>query len=419
MKNIKAKKIDKKTRDNYMGRIYFPNSYYNSLDFIYKYITEVIIKEVAEVPKSFFKKYFTGLEDHRFSMKKSVETNSLYNNIYPMVGILVNQDFSGAGPRTQMSSAKFFNIMSSEETMPTIFHENNISIQISSNIYKYNATINAKFDSSFSASNFVSRIYNNIHINKHYYPSYSDLRYRIDKRIYMAIRELYRSEYENDESFLRFINRNATFRIIREFDKATGNIDYFLLLPIRPLILIQTPSQSDSNNNGLRESIVSINIDIEIELPGSLYFSAPMPLLRKMNFHFYDSVIFDDKDDPIIKNEQKEIEKDKKLLNYISDEETISVVTMPKIDVERIKNIHKKELRYETTLSISERSDLLIIEDPSILTMFKNSPETFIKIFDADGLDIVAKNIKFYDDCIELTIDGYIEDTIVLIQIYN
>lgn len=417
--------INEKIYDNIMGSFTFPNTYYNSLDFIYKYVKEVVIKDACGVSKNFFNRIFTGIEDHRFAREESIKKNSLYNPMYPKLGILVNQDFSGAGYRTKMASAQLLHIMPTELTMPTIFHEHNMSIQISSNIYKYNVTLVCKFDTPFSASNFVSRLYNRIHINKHFYPSYSELRYRIDDRIYKCIRAMYKAEYANDEEFLAFMNRHTNKRIIREFDQATGNVSYFLLLNVRPLLLVQTPSQSDDNGMSNRESSVSINIDMEIELPGSIYFNAPMPILKQIEVDIYNDIIVDDDKEPVIIKEKKEQEKDRKHIGQlIRTEDSLStvdnkLVTMPKVDRERIEDVHKKELKYSTTLSISEKTDVLIIDDKNIINHLTNTKNNIIKIFDDEGIEIVPIEVKLFEDSIEVIIDDVVEDTIVLIDIYG
>lgn len=421
MKNKNIIKADTELLDELVGSYSFSNTYYNSLDFIYKYIKEVILRDIFGVKKNFFKKYITSIEDHRYARENSVDTGSLYNTIYPMAAILVNQDFSGAGPRNKMSSANLLNIMPSELTMPTIFQEYNMSIQLSYNLYKYNVTLIAKFNTPFAASNFVSKLYNNIHINKHYYPSYSELRYRIDQNIYNYIREMYKSKYTTDEEFLAYMNRHTNRKIIREFDRATGNVSYFLLLNVRPLVLIQTPAQSDDNNPGNRESSVSINMDIEIDLPSTLYFSAPINLLRKLNMSFYDGIRIKDENDPIIQEHKKEINKDDKIDLVRSDDgiNVNKIVTMPKVDVSRIEEIHNKEKKYSTTVSISELTDLITIDDKTIINYLKDQKGNVIKIFDENADEIIPTEVRIFDDSIDIMIDGSLEDTIVLVEIYG
>lgn len=427
MKHEKIKHVDEAINENMLGKIYLPSSYYSSLDFIYKYVKEVIIPDISSVKKSFFKKYFSNIEDHRFARNTAIKNNHLYNNIYPSAGIILNQDFSGAGYRTRMHQSNYFNVTLPERVLPFIFHENNITIYLNSNVYKYNANIIAKFDTSFSASEFVSKIHNNIHINKHYVPKHSFLRYRLDDSIYMLLRKMYNSEYEDDLKFLDFLNRNSTFKIIREFDKATGNVSYFYLLPIQPLILVQTPSFNENNAPGLRETIVNITVDIEIELPNALYFTAPFYLLKKFNVKYFDGIIFDDKDDPIIQKEIKEQNKD--LSHGVSvlknDQNDNILVTMPKIDEERIAKIHKKELKYEASLIIENPSEVLIIEDKNILSFIKENmksddPELYIlKIFDEDGMELIPKNFELFEDCIRISIEEIIADTVCTLQIYG
>lgn len=421
MKNKNIIKADTELLDELVGSYSFSNTYYNSLDFIYKYIKEVILRDIFGVKKNFFKKYITSIEDHRYAREDSVDTGSLYNTIYPMAAILVNQDFSGAGPRNKMSSANLLNIMPSELTMPTIFQEYNMSIQLSYNLYKYNVTLIAKFNTPFAASNFVSKLYNNIHINKHYYPSYSELRYRIDQNIYNYIREMYKSKYATDEEFLAYMNRHTNRKIIREFDRSTGNISYFLLLNVRPLVLIQTPTQSDDNNPGNRESSVSINMDIEIDLPSTLYFSAPINLLRKLNMSFYNGIRIKDENDPIIQEYKKEIDKDDKIDLVRSDDgiNVDKIVTMPKVDVSRIEEIHNKEKKYSTTVSISELTDLITIDDKTIINYLKDQKGNVIKIFDENADEIIPTEVRIFDDSIDIMIDGSLEDTIVLVEIYG
>lgn len=421
MKNKNIIKADTELLDELVGSYSFSNTYYNSLDFIYKYIKEVILRDIFGVKKNFFKKYITSIEDHRYAREDSVDTGSLYNTIYPMAAILVNQDFSGAGSRNKMSSANLLNIMPSELTMPTIFQEYNMSIQLSYNLYKYNVTLIAKFNTPFAASNFVSKLYNNIHINKHYYPSYSELRYRIDQNIYNYIREMYKSKYATDEEFLAYMNRHTNRKIIREFDRSTGNISYFLLLNVRPLVLIQTPAQSDDNNPGNRESSVSINMDIEIDLPSTLYFSAPINLLRKLNMSFYDGIRIKDENDPIIQEHKKEINKDGKIDLVRSDDgiNENKIVTMPKVDVSRIEEIHNKEKKYSTTVSISELTDLITIDDKTIINYLKDQKGNVIKIFDENADEIIPTEVRIFDDSIDIMIDGSLEDTIVLVEIYG
>lgn len=421
MKNKNIIKADTELLDELVGSYSFSNTYYNSLDFIYKYIKEVILRDIFGVKKNFFKKYITSIEDHRYARENSVDTGSLYNTIYPMAAILVNQDFSGAGSRNKMSSANLLNIMPSELTMPTIFQEYNMSIQLSYNLYKYNVTLIAKFNTPFAASNFVSKLYNNIHINKHYYPSYSELRYRIDQNIYNYIREMYKSKYATDEEFLAYMNRHTNRKIIREFDRSTGNISYFLLLNVRPLVLIQTPAQSDDNNPGNRESSVSINMDIEIDLPSTLYFSAPINLLRKLNMSFYDGIRIKDENDPIIQEHKKEINKDDKIDLVRSDDgiNENKIVTMPKVDVSRIEEIHNKEKKYSTTVSISELTDLITIDDKTIINYLKDQKGNVIKIFDENADEIIPTEVRIFDDSIDIMIDGSLEDTIVLVEIYG
>lgn len=421
MKNKNIIKADTELLDELVGSYSFSNTYYNSLDFIYKYIKEVILRDIFGVKKNFFKKYITSIEDHRYAREDSVDTGSLYNTIYPMAAILVNQDFSGAGSRNKMSSANLLNIMPSELTMPTIFQEYNMSIQLSYNLYKYNVTLIAKFNTPFAASNFVSKLYNNIHINKHYYPSYSELRYRIDQNIYNYIREMYKSKYTTDEEFLAYMNRHTNRKIIREFDRSTGNISYFLLLNVRPLVLIQTPAQSDDNNPGNRESSVSINMDIEIDLPSTLYFSAPINLLRKLNMSFYNGIRIKDENDPIIQEYKKEIDKDDKIDLVRSDDgiNVDKIVTMPKVDVSRIEEIHNKEKKYSTTVSISELTDLITIDDKTIINYLKDQKGNVIKIFDENADEIIPTEVRIFDDSIDIMIDGSLEDTIVLVEIYG
>lgn len=421
MKNKNIIKADTELLDELVGSYSSSNTYYNSLDFIYKYIKEVILRDIFGVKKNFFKKYITSIEDHRYAREDSVDTGSLYNTIYPMAAILVNQDFSGAGSRNKMSSANLLNIMPSELTMPTIFQEYNMSIQLSYNLYKYNVTLIAKFNTPFAASNFVSKLYNNIHINKHYYPSYSELRYRIDQNIYNYIREMYKSKYATDEEFLAYMNRHTNRKIIREFDRSTGNISYFLLLNVRPLVLIQTPAQSDDNNPGNRESSVSINMDIEIDLPSTLYFSAPINLLRKLNMSFYDGIRIKDENDPIIQEHKKEINKDDKIDLVRSDDgiNENKIVTMPKVDVSRIEEIHNKEKKYSTTVSISELTDLITIDDKTIINYLKDQKGNVIKIFDENADEIIPTEVRIFDDSIDIMIDGSLEDTIVLVEIYG
>lgn len=421
MKNKNIIKADTELLDELVGSYSFSNTYYNSLDFIYKYIKEVILRDIFGVKKNFFKKYITSIEDHRYAREDSVDTGSLYNTIYPMAAILVNQDFSGAGSRNKMSSANLLNIMPSELTMPTIFQEYNMSIQLSYNLYKYNVTLIAKFNTPFAASNFVSKLYNNIHINKHYYPSYSELRYRIDQNIYNYIREMYKSKYATDEEFLAYMNRHTNRKIIREFDRSTGNISYFLLLNVRPLVLIQTPAQSDDNNPGNRESSVSINMDIEIDLPSTLYFSAPINLLRKLNMSFYNGIRIKDENDPIIQEHKKEINKDDKIDLVRSDDgiNENKIVTMPKVDVSRIEEIHNKEKKYSTTVSISELTDLITIDDKTIINYLKDQKGNVIKIFDENADEIIPTEVRIFDDSIDIMIDGSLEDTIVLVEIYG
>lgn len=421
MKNKNIIKADTELLDELVGSYSFSNTYYNSLDFIYKYIKEVILRDIFGVKKNFFKKYITSIEDHRYARENSIDTGSLYNTIYPMAAILVNQDFSGAGPRNKMSSANLLNIMPSELTMPTIFQEYNMSIQLSYNLYKYNVTLIAKFNTPFAASNFVSKLYNNIHINKHYYPSYSELRYRIDQNIYNYIREMYKSKYATDEEFLAYMNRHTNRKIIREFDRATGNVSYFLLLNVRPLVLIQTPAQSDDNNPGNRESSVSINMDIEIDLPSTLYFSAPINLLRKLNMSFYNGIRIKDENDPIIQEHKKEINKDDKIDLVRSDDgiNVNKIVTMPKVDVSRIEEIHNKEKKYSTTISISELTDLITIDDKTIINYLRDQKGNVIKIFDENADEIIPTEVRIFDDSIDIMIDGSLEDTIVLVEIYG
>lgn len=421
MKNKNIIKADTELLEDLVGSYSFSNTYYNSLDFIYKYIKEVILRDIFGVKKNFFKKYITSIEDHRYARENSIDTGSLYNTIYPMAAILVNQDFSGAGPRNKMSSANLLNIMPSELTMPTIFQEHNMSIQLSYNLYKYNVTLIAKFNTPFAASNFVSKLYNNIHINKHYYPSYSELRYRIDQNIYNYIREMYKSKYATDEEFLDYMNRHTNRKIIREFDRATGNVSYFLLLNVRPLVLVQTPAQSDDNNPGNRESSVSINLDIEIDLPSTLYFSAPINLLRKLNMSFYEGVRIKDENDPIIQEHKKEIDKDKKI-DLVRRDDNINIdkiVTMPKVDVSRIEEVHNKEKKYSTTVSISELTDLITIDDKTIINYLKEQKGNIIKIFDENADEIIPSEVRIFDDSIDIMIDGSLEDTIVLVEIYG
>lgn len=422
MEDKKIKKVKDEMLEDLIGSYSFSNTYYNSLDFIYKYIKEVIIRDIFGVKKNFFKKYITSIEDHRFARENSIDTGSLYNNVYPMAAILVNQDFSGAGPRNKMASANLLNIMPSELTMPTIFQEHNMSIQLSYNLYKYNITLIGKFNTPFAASNFVSKLYNNIHINKHYYPSYSELRYRIDQKVYDFIREMYRSEYESDEDFLAYMNRHTNRKIIREFDRATGNISYFLLLNVRPLILVQTPTQSDDNNPGNRESSVSVNIDVEIDLPSTLYFSAPINLLRKLNISFHNNIIIKDENDPILINLDKEIDKDKKVDLVRSEDGGIKfdkIVTMPKVDRNRIEDIHNKELKYSTTLAISDLTDIITIDDKNIINYLKENSGNILKLFDENADELIPKEVRIFEDSIDIIIDGSMEDTIILVEIYG
>ncbi len=143
-------------------------------------------------------------------------------------------------------------------------------------------------------------------------------------------------------------------KIVREFDRATGNIDYFILLPVRPLALINPPSQTDMNTAGLRESTVNISIDLEIELPNTLYFSAPIPLLRAMDVKVYEGIILKDENEPEIIKEKKEQLKDKAFElvrpeKVDNDPKPMKLVTMPKVDTKRIEEVHKKELKYSST----------------------------------------------------------------------
>lgn len=416
--------IDNNLLENTMGKFYFSNTYYNSLDFIYKYVKEVLLEELTGIPKSYFKKIFTNIEDHRFAKEDSISNNSLYNNVYPMLGIAVTQDFSGPGNRTKMHSSHRLHVLPSEVSIPTIFHENNISIQLGSNIYKYNINLNAKFDTSFAASNYISTIYNTIHVGKHYYPEYSEVKYRIDSELYKYLRTLYKSRYEKDEDFLNFLNMYTNKKIVREFDRATGNIDYFILLPVRPLALINPPSQTDMNTAGLRESTVNISIDLEIELPNTLYFSAPMPLLRAMDVKVYEGIILKDENEPEIIQEKKEQLKDKAFElvrpeKVDNDSKPMKLVTMPKVDTKRIEEVHKKELKYSSTLSISEITDLLIIEDPLIVKYINQTNKNILKIFDEDGNEILPREVKIFKDSIDIILDGSVEDTILLVSVYG
>lgn len=403
--------------DSISKTFYFSEGYYSSLDFIYKYAKEVLVDELSGVGKNFFKKIFTNLEEHRYARIIGEEVGSLYNNVYPMAGISVNQDFSGAGSRTRMDMSHRLHRLNPELTMPTIFEDRYISIQIGSNIYKYNISMTAKFDSAFSASNFISRIYNTIHVNKQYYPDYSVLKYKMDIELYKLLRDIYRTEIKTDEEFLKYLNDHSRYKFIREFDKATGYINYFILLNVRPLAMIQSPSQMDSNVNGLRESSVSLNIDLEIELPNTIYINTPSFLLRDVSVHLYNDINLKDSKDPKIANEKKEASKDRKVS---LSEDAPKLVTMPKIDNKRIEEIHKKELRYTGTISISSLTDIFTIEDKIIHKYLLSKDQEFIlKIFDENGDEIVPKKVNFYEDTIDVILDMYVEETILVINIYG
>lgn len=404
--------------ENMMDKFYYPDNYYSSLDFIYKYVKEVLIKEISGHSRSYFLKIFTDLEDHRFAREKAISTNSLYNNVHPSLGISVNQDFSGAGDRTKMFQSNKFNYVLDEDSFPVIYYDNEITMQLSSNIFKYNIILNCRFSAAFEASNFAASILNSIPVNKYYYPQYSDLRYKLNKEFMMLLRASYNLEYEQDDKFLDYINRKTPFKIIREFEKASGNINYFMLLPIRPLIRVQSLNQTNDNSNGSRDSVVIVPIDIEIELPNTLYFSAPRMLLRKFNVKIFDSAFYiSDSKDPILVNERKEQYSDPKTNLDKSGE--LKVVTMPKVDTSRIEKIHKKELKYDCTISIDNMTDMLIIEDPTIISFLNANNETILKIFDEEGLEIVPREIRKFKDSVEIYIDGFIKDTIVLVNIYG
>lgn len=403
--------------DSISKTFYFSEGYYSSLDFIYKYAKEVLIDELSGVGKKFFKKIFTNLEDHRFARLANIENESLYNNVFPMLGISVNQDFSGPGNRTRMDMSHRLHIFNPELSMPTIFADKNISIQLGSNIYKYNISMTAKFESAFIASNFISRIYNTIHVNKHYYPEYSILKYKIDIQLYKLLRDIYRRELPSDEDFLRYLNNHSRFTFIREFDKASGNVNYFVLLNVRPLAMVQSPSQMDSNVNGLRESSVALNVDLEIELPNTIYINTPSFLLRDVSVHTYEGVILKDSNDPEISKENKEVDKDKKI--PISPD-TPKLVTMPKIDNKRIEEVHKKDLQYTGTISISNLTDTFTIEDKIIIKYLSDKDKEYIlKIFDEDGKEVIPRKVSKYDDGIDITLDMYVEETILVINIYG
>ena len=161
-------------------------------------------------------------------------------------------------------------------------------------------------------------------------------------------------------------------------------------------------------------------IDIEIELPNTLYFSAPRMLLRKFeSFVTTLNGTIKDSNDPFLKKEKEEIEKDKKEIVFSEDKE-LKVVTMPKIDKDRIEKVHKKKLMYECTISVDKKTDYMIIEDPTIVSFINSMDNTIIlKIFDDEGIEIKPKSIKKFNDSIEIYIDGLLEDTIVLVNIYG
>lgn len=412
--------IDYEINEKLKEVFFFPNTFYNSLDFMYKYAREVLIRDLSGCGKDFFKKVFTSIENSRYAREESIKSNSLYNNRYPMLSILINQDFSGAGTRTRMYNATGLSHLNPIYCMPTVFRENNMEMLLGTNIFKYNITLTAKFDSAFQASNFTAKVYSTVHVNKYFYPEYSELRYRLDKEIYSCIRAMYKSKYENDNEFLEYLNRYSTFKIIREYDNATGEIDYFLLIPIRPLVMIQTPTQSDMYTGGSGESLVTVNLDIEIELPTALYFSTPSYLLREINVKIYDNIILSDKNEEILNLESEERKKDIiKALDNRKVKNKEKIVTMPKIEEERIKDIHKKELKYTSTLSIERPTDILVIEDPIIINYIKTKGGIVIKIFDDDGNEIPVANIKEYDKCIDVKVDTILDDTIIIIKIYG
>lgn len=405
-----------------LNKKYEPDTYYNSLDFMYKYVKEVLIKEITGNYKSFFAKIYTDIESHRYARNQANDNGYLLNNIYPMLFIGINQDFSGPGHRTRMFTSGLFNVMDDIYAKKVIYQEPRIEIRVNSNIFKYQITLNAKFDSSMEASTFISNIYNSLHINKFYYPDYSDLRYRLDNEIYMAIRKAHQAEYENDLDFLDYLNTRSTHKIIREYDQATGNISYFYLFPIRPLVLVQTPSIAHNNANGTRETVASIPLEIEIELPTVLYFQAPVYLVRDVdvNVSVVNKTLTDEFNVRVDKEEKSVIIYDEKKLEPVKNH----VVTMPKVNDKVIKEKTKKTVKYETTISIDDLTDVISISDEMINRYMKLNEEGkeqkfILKIYDEDGIELLPLRIDILDTGIDIFIDGTVQETIVLIKIYG
>ena len=138
---------------------------------------------------------------------------------------------------------------------------------------------------------------------------------------------------------------------------------------------------------------------------------------RQVSVHLYNDINLKDSKDPKIVNEKKEASKDRKVS---LSEDAPKLVTMPKIDNKRIEEIHKKELRYTGTISISSLTDIFTIEDKIIHKYLLSKDQEFIlKIFDENGDEIVPKKVNFYEDTIDVILDMYVEETILVINIYG
>lgn len=425
--NHKIKDTNEEILDHDLfGKMYFPNTYYNSLDFMYKYTKEVIIKELFGVNKDFFKRINSNLEDHRFSREKSIKTNSLFNSIYPNMFINITQDFSGPGKRTTMAQSSLLYILNPDMMMRTVFEEQSMSIQLSSNIYKYEINFNFRFDTAMNASNFISKVYNRVHMNKHFYPQYSNLRYRLDKAIYRTIRKAYKSEFEDEEDFLEYMDNHSFKKIIREFDRATGNEEYYMLLPIRPLLVIRNPVQTDDNTNGARESIVSMTLEAEIELPSSLYFNAPYKLLKEILLDIHAIELKDELNKKIETEYNQNGEKIDKEYYLIKMENQVDVdqklVVMPNINLEEMDILYKDI--YTSTLMINEDMDILCIDDPVFVKYLykenKNNKDRYVlKIYNENGDEIVPREVKVFEKYIDIILLDSINDTILTIKLFD
>ena len=93
---------------------------------------------------------------------------------------------------------------------------------------------------------------------------------------------------------------------------------------------------------------------------------------------------------------------------------------MPKIDNKRIEEVHKKDLQYTGTISISNLTDTFTIEDKIIIKYLSDKDKEYIlKIFDEDGKEVIPRKVSKYDDGIDITLDMYVEETILVINIYG